>query len=78
MQKLPCGCSSGARECPAKTNITPKGSIGVHFTFEEKKVSIEPFELGDSELVEEDSVPAFCVLPANRNKIQSRRADSNR
>jgi hypothetical protein len=40
-----------------KTNFAPVVPFGVRFTFEEKKVSIEPFELEDTELVEEESVP---------------------
>ena len=40
-----------------KTNFAPIDPFGVRVTFEEKKVSIETFELEDTDLVEEESVP---------------------
>jgi len=60
-----------------KTNFTPIEPFGVRFTFEEKKVSIEPFELEDADLVEEESVPvrdrilgALRVEPATNAELQ--------
>src|SRR3712207_2291413 len=40
-----------------KTNFVPVDPFGVRFTFGEKKVTIKPFALEDTELVEEESVP---------------------
>jgi hypothetical protein len=41
-----------------KTNFGPKiEPIGVRFTFEEKKVSVETYDLPDEELLEEESKP---------------------
>ncbi len=40
-----------------KTNFMPVEPFGARFTFEEKKVSIKPRVLPDTELVEEDRIP---------------------
>jgi len=40
-----------------KTNFSPVDPFGVRFTFEDKKVSIEPRELPDADLVEEERIP---------------------
>ncbi len=40
-----------------KTNFKPTKPFGVRFTFEEKKVSIEPIDLPDTELIDEAYVP---------------------
>jgi hypothetical protein len=40
-----------------KTNFTPIEPFGARFTFGEKKVSIESFEIPDHDLVEEEIVP---------------------
>jgi hypothetical protein len=40
-----------------KTNFKPQKPFGVRFTFEDKKVSVEPIELPDEELVDEAYVP---------------------
>lgn len=40
-----------------KTNFTPVDPFGVRFAFAEKKVTIETFELPDTELVEEERIP---------------------
>jgi hypothetical protein len=60
-----------------KTNFTPIDPFGVRFTFKEKKVSIEPFELEDTELVEEESIPvrerilsALRAGPATNAELQ--------
>jgi hypothetical protein len=40
-----------------KTNFTPVDPFGIRLTFEEKKVSITPRELPNSDLIEEERIP---------------------
>ena len=60
-----------------KTNFSPIDPFSVRCTFEEKKVSMEPFELEDTELVEEESIPvrerilsALRAGPATNAELQ--------
>src|SRR5215208_5797076 len=61
-----------------RTNFSPVDPFGVRFTFEDKKVSITPRELLDTELIEEERMPmkdriigALRVGPATNVELQT-------